>query len=69
MDNDLEYKHKISFPQEKTYFIAYTDKNTFQYGEVDIDQEMVTGQPYIFVTTDPIEWIRKMTDFNYPSFS
>ena len=55
----------INKPQETTYWIAYTDSNIFAYGEVESTQQMTTGQPYLFQTTDRLIWISKLiNDFN-----
>ena len=57
--------NEINKPQETTYWIAYTDSNIFAYGEVDSTQQMTTGQPYLFKTTDRIIWKSKLiNDFN-----
>ena len=57
--------NEINKPQETTYWIAYTDSNIFAYGEVDSTQQMTTGQPYLFKTTDRIIWRSKLiNDFN-----
>ena len=57
--------NEINKPQETTYWIAYTDSNIFAYGEVESTQQMTTGQPYLFQTTDRLIWISKLiNDFN-----
>ena len=57
--------NEINKPQETTYWIAYTDSNIFAYGEVDSTQQMTTGQPFLFQTTDRLIWRSKLiNDFN-----
>jgi hypothetical protein len=57
--------HEIKFPTQTTYFIAYTDSDIFAYGEVNPDQQMTTGQPYLYQTTDREEWVQTLiNDFN-----
>jgi hypothetical protein len=57
--------HEIKFPTQITYFIAYTDSDIFAYGEVNPDQQMTTGQPYLYQTTDREEWVQTLiNDFN-----
>ena len=56
---------EIKFPQQTTYFIAYTSKEIFAYGIVQPEQEMVTGQPNLWNTLSEEEWIYKLkNDFN-----
>ena len=57
--------NEIKFPEQTTYFIAYTSKEIFAYGIVEPEQEMVTGQPNLWTTFDEVEWILKLeTEFN-----
>jgi hypothetical protein len=57
--------NEIKFPSEITYFIAYTNTDIFGYGIVNPDQEMQTGQPYLYQTTDREEWVQTLiNDFN-----
>jgi hypothetical protein len=57
--------NEIKFPLQTTYFIAYTDKDIFAYGAVESDQEMTTGQPYLYQTTNREEWVQTLIkDFN-----
>jgi hypothetical protein len=57
--------HEIKFPTQTTYFIAYTNSDIFAYGEVNPDQQMTTGQPYLYQTTDRQEWVQTLiNDFN-----
>lgn len=57
--------HKIKFPTQTTYFIAYTDSNIFAYGDVNPGQQMTTGQPYLYQTTNREEWVQTLiNDFN-----
>jgi hypothetical protein len=61
--------NEIKFPEQTTYFIAYTTNEIFAYGWVDSDQEMVTGQPNLWTTLDEEEWIYKLeTEFNTNPF-
>ena len=52
--------NEIKFPSETTYFIAYTNTEVFGYGIVNPDQEMQTGQPYLYQTTNEGEWILEL---------
>lgn len=57
--------YQIKFPTETTYWIAYTNTDIFAYGICTPEQEMTTGQPYLFQTLDEAEWIYKLKhDFN-----
>jgi hypothetical protein len=61
--------NEIKFPQQKTYFIAYTDTDIFGYGWVDPDQEMTTGQPILWTTLSEEEWVYKLeTEFDTNPF-
>jgi hypothetical protein len=60
-----EYKHEIKYPTQTTYWIAYTNTEIFGYGECTQEQQMTTGQPFLFQTTDKEQWIEKLkNDFN-----
>jgi hypothetical protein len=56
--------NEIKFPELKTYFIAYTDYEVFGYGEVEPFQEMVTGQPNLYKTTNKEDYINELKKFN-----
>ena len=61
----MKTTHQISFPTQKTYWIAYTNSEIFAYGECTPEQEMQTGQPLLFSTTNREEWVEKLyNDFN-----
>ena len=61
----MKTTHQISFPTETTYWVAYTDSEIFAYGECTPQQEMQTGQPLLFSTTNREEWVEKLyNDFN-----
>lgn len=60
MDSTLE----IKFPEQLTYFIAYTDSAVYSSGTVDTDQEMTTGQPFLYQTTVESEWIEELAKFD-----
>ena len=60
---------EIKFPTQRTYFITYTDTSIFNYGYIDPDQQMTSGQPELYQTTDEQAWITELqTVFNvaYP---
>ena len=60
---------EIKFPTQRTYFITYTDTSIFNYGYVDPEQQMTSGQPELYQTTDEQAWITELqTVFNvaYP---
>jgi hypothetical protein len=57
--------NEIKFPEQTTYFIAYTTNEIFAYGIVEPEQEMVTGQPNLWSTLDESKWLYKLKkDFN-----
>ena len=57
--------HEIKFPTQNTYWIAYTNTEIFGYGICTPEQEMTTGQPYLYTTLDEQEWLKKLkNDFN-----
>jgi hypothetical protein len=61
----LKSTYEIKYPKETTYFIAYTDNLIFGYGIVTPEQEMTTGQPFLWTTLSEAEWIYKLeTEFN-----
>lgn len=61
----LRATHEIKYPTETTYWIAYTDNTIFSYGECTPEQEMQTGQPYLYATTNREEWVNELiTVFN-----
>jgi hypothetical protein len=63
--SELKSTYEIKYPQQTTYFIAYTNNLIFAYGIVTSQQEMTTGQPILWTTLDESEWIHKLeTDFN-----
>jgi hypothetical protein len=56
---------EIKFPKQDTYWIAYTNSEIFGYGICTPEQEMTTGQPYLYQTLDEAEWVEKLkNDFN-----
>jgi hypothetical protein len=61
--------YEIKFPEQTTYFIAYTDNLIFGYGIVEPTQEMTTGQPILWTTLSKAEWVYKLeTEFNTNPF-
>lgn len=56
--------NEINKPEVTTYFIVYQDESTFAYGEVSPNQQMTTGQPYLYQTTDLSEYELKLKEFN-----
>ncbi len=55
----------ITYPEQTTYFIAYTNNEIFAYGIVTPKQEMTTGQPILWTTLDQAEWVEKLeNEFN-----
>jgi hypothetical protein len=61
--------HEIKFPKQDTYWIAYTNSEIFGYGVCTPEQEMTTGQPYLYQTTDEDEWVEKLiTEFDTNPF-
>jgi hypothetical protein len=67
--SDLKATQNIEFPEVRTYWIAYTNTEIFSYGYIDPDQELNSGQPYLYQTTNEDEWILELqTEFGvlYP---
>jgi hypothetical protein len=67
--SDLKATQNIEFPEVRTYWIAYTNTEIFSYGYIDPDQELNSGQPYLYSTTNEDEWILELqTEFGvlYP---
>jgi hypothetical protein len=61
----MKSTYDIIYPEQTTYFIAYTNTEIFAYGIVEPDQEMTTGQPILWTTLDEAEWLYKLeTEFN-----
>jgi len=61
----MKSTYDIIYPEQTTYFIAYTNTDIFAYGIVEPEQEMVTGQPNLWSTLDEEEWVNKLiNDFN-----
>jgi hypothetical protein len=62
---------EIKYPEEKTYWIFWTDKTTkFVYGWTETNQVTDTSHPNWWSTLDEQEWIDKLeTDFNTNPFS
>jgi hypothetical protein len=58
---------EIKFPEQTTYFIAYTDNATYASGIVEAEQEMTTGQPFLYQTTVEAEWIEELKKFDAPA--
>ena len=66
----MKSTYDIIYPEQTTYFIAYTNTNIFAYGIVESDQEMTTGQPILWTTLDEAEWVYKLkTEFNTNPYS
>jgi hypothetical protein len=57
--------NEIKFPSVPTYFITYQDINILAYGVVLPDQEMVSGLPFLYQTTNKSEWILELSNYNY----
>jgi hypothetical protein len=58
--SELKSTYEIKYPQQTTYFIAYTNNLIFAYGIVTSQQEMTTGQPILWTTLDESEWIDEL---------
>lgn len=55
---------EIKYPSQTTYFIAYTNDRVCAWGVVEPDQEMVTGQPNLYQTTDRAEWLAELQNYH-----
>ena len=58
--SNLTETQNIYFPDVRTYWITYTSTEIFNYGFVDPNQELNSGQPYLYQTTDEDEWILEL---------
>ena len=67
--SELKSTYEIKFPAQDTYWIAYTNTDIFGYGVCTPEQEMVTGQPYLWTTLSKAEWVEKLiTEFHTDPF-
>ena len=66
----LKTTFEIHYPEEKTYWIFWTDKvSKFVYGWTEPNQVTDTNQPNYWITLDEEEWIEKLeTEFNTNPF-
>ena len=67
--SDLKATQNINFPEVRTYWIAYTNTEIFSYGYIDPNQELNSGQPYLYSSTDMNAWVLELQEeFNvaYP---
>jgi hypothetical protein len=65
----MKSTYDIIYPEQTTYFIAYTNTEIFAYGIVEPNQEMTTGQPILWTTLDEAEWVEKLeNEFNTNPF-
>jgi len=56
--------NEIKYPLVTTYFISYEDNDTNpHYGEVNLDQHMVTPKPNIFITIDKNEYVAELLTY------
>ena len=68
--SELKSTYEIKYPEQTTYFIAYTNTEIFAYGIVTSEQEMTTGQPILWTTFDEAEWVAKLeSEFNTNPFT
>lgn len=57
--------HEIKRPEHTTYWIAYTNNEIFAFDICRPEQQMITGQPYLYQTTDREAWVQTLiNDFN-----
>jgi len=54
---------EIKYPTETTYFIAYTNNRVCAWGSVNPDQEMSSGQPNLYQTTNETQWLAELQNF------
>jgi hypothetical protein len=58
--------HEIIYPNQLTYFIAWTDSTIFSYGKVEPAHTLTSGQPHLWTTLVEQEWHDKLlNDFNF----
>lgn len=60
--SNLKATQNIEFPEVRTYWIAYTSTEIFSYGYVDPEQELNSGQPYLYQTTTMTDWVKELQD-------
>lgn len=61
--------YEIKHPEQTTYWIAYTNTDIFGYGICTPEQQLYSGQPYLWTTLSEDEWILELqTEFGvlYP---
>ena len=63
---ELKTTFEIVYPQEKTYWIFWTDKvSKFVYGFTEPTQVTDTNQPNWWTTTDEQKWLDRLAnEFN-----
>jgi hypothetical protein len=54
---------EIKYPTDTTYFIAYTNSRVCAWGSVNPDQEMSSGQPNLYQTTNETQWLAELQNF------
>ena len=54
---------EIKYPTETTYFIAYTNNRVCALGSVEPNQEMSSGQPNLYQTTNKSQWLAELQNY------
>jgi hypothetical protein len=54
---------EIKYPTQTTYFIAYTNNRVCAWGVVEPNQEMSSGQPYLYQTINKNEWLLELNNY------
>lgn len=64
MEDKFKIMKEIKYPIETTYFIAYTNNRVCAWGLVNPDQEMSSGQPNLYQTTNETQWLAELQNYN-----
>ena len=63
--NKINNMYEIKHPEQTTYWIAYTNTDIFSYGICTPEQQMYSGQPFLWTTLSEAEWLYQLkTEFN-----
>lgn len=54
---------EIKYPNETTYYISYTNSRVCSWGVVMTTQQMSSGQPNLYQTTNKTEWLAELQNY------
>ena len=64
MEDKFNIMKEIKYPTETTYFIAYINDRVCVWGLVNTDQEMSSGQPNLYQTTNETQWLAELQNYH-----